>query len=177
MLQALLIDRFKIAMHRDMKDFPVYALILGKGALEDEAGAPDSDAEIADARKAPVNVSVSGGREGTSLNFGGGSSFAIRNNRIEARKLTMPAFADTLARFVDRPVVDMTELKGKYDFTLEFTPEEFRAMMVRAAITAGVTLPPEAMRALEGVSGNSLYAGIRAWASSWRGGRRRWKCW
>ena len=74
----------------------------------------------------------------------------------------MPAFADTLARFVDRPVVDMTELKGSYDFALEFTPEDFRAMMVRAAITAGVALPPEAMRALEGVSGNSLFAGIQS---------------
>jgi uncharacterized protein (TIGR03435 family) len=73
----------------------------------------------------------------------------------------MPAFADLLARFVDRPVVDMTALKGSYDFGMDFTPEDFRAMMVRGALTAGVALPPEAMRALEGVSGNSLFSAIQ----------------
>jgi len=45
-----------------------------------------------------------------------------------------------LARFADRPVVDMTELKGNYDFMLEFSPEDFRAMMIRSAIAAGDSL-------------------------------------
>lgn len=31
MLQALLADRFKLTLHRDSKEFPVYALIVGKG--------------------------------------------------------------------------------------------------------------------------------------------------
>jgi len=73
----------------------------------------------------------------------------------------MVAFADTLARFVDRPVVDFTDLKGTYDFTVSFTPEDFRAMMIRAAINAGVTLPPEALRLLEGVSDEGLFAAVQ----------------
>src|SRR5205085_5031387 len=89
-----------------------------------------------------------------------GSYFTLGNNRIEARKLTMTTFADMLARFVDRPVINVTELKGSYEFTIEFTPEDFRAMMIRSAITAGVPLPPEAMRLIEGGPGDSLFSAV-----------------
>src|SRR5580658_6488641 len=34
MMQALLADRFKLTMHRDSKEFPVYALIVGKGGVK-----------------------------------------------------------------------------------------------------------------------------------------------
>jgi uncharacterized protein (TIGR03435 family) len=68
----------------------------------------------------------------------------------------MTALADMLARFEDRPVVDMTDLKGNYDFTLECTPEDFRAMMIRSAIAAGVTLPPQALSLLDHASDGSL---------------------
>ena len=72
----------------------------------------------------------------------------------------MPTFADTLGRFLDRPAVDMTGLKGSYDFTMEFAPDDFRAMIIRSAIYAGVSLPAEALRALDSVSGDSLFAAI-----------------
>ena len=74
----------------------------------------------------------------------------------------MAALADSLARFVERPVVDMTGLKGTYDLTLEFTPEEYRVLLIRSALAAGVTLPPEAMRLLEGASDESLFKGLQA---------------
>jgi len=80
---------------------------------------------------------------------------------MEAKKLTMAYAAEMLGRFMDRPVVDLTELKGNYDFTLEFPPEEFQAMMIRSAITAGIVLPPEAMRALEGASSSSLFTAVQ----------------
>ena len=31
MLQSLLADRFKLVVHREMKEMPVYALVVGKG--------------------------------------------------------------------------------------------------------------------------------------------------
>ena len=46
----------------------------------------------------------------------------------------MSIMADALARFADRPAVYMTGLKGNSDFTMEFSPEDFRAMIIRAAI-------------------------------------------
>ncbi len=57
---------------------------------------------------------------------------------------------------MDRPVVDMTSLRGKYDFVLELSPEDFRAMSIRASISAGVALPPQAIQMAEAASGDSL---------------------
>ncbi|HEY2014518.1 MAG TPA: TIGR03435 family protein [Bryobacteraceae bacterium] len=160
MLQALLEDRFKIKLHRETKEFPVYALIVGKGGPKMKETPPDAGADSTAAPGA-VNVSASGGRGGVSINLGAGSSFTFANNKLEGRKLTMPRFADTLARFMDRPVVDMTQLPGVYDFTLDITPEDFMAMQIRAAITAGVVLPPQALAMLEGVSGDSFFAAVQ----------------
>ena len=66
----------------------------------------------------PLNWALSSG--GTTVNYGNGSAFSFGDNKFQAAKLTMPNLADTLARFVDRPVVDMTGLKGSYDFSFEF---------------------------------------------------------
>ena len=106
-------------------------------------------------------MSASGGRGGVSVNFGKGSSFTFADNKLEAKKLTMTAFADLLARFVDRPVVDRTELKGSYDFTIDLTPEDYMAMMIQSAVSAGVKLPPEALRFLDGATDDSLHNALR----------------
>ena len=101
-----------------------------------------------------MEVSATGGRSGTTVNYGNGSAFG--DNKFQAANLTMPNLADTLARFVDRPVVNMPGLKGSYDFSLEFQPEDFQAMMIRSAIAAGITLPPQALQFMERASGDSL---------------------
>ena len=162
MLQNLLADRFQLKFHKDKKDFPVYALVAGKdGVRMKKSEAEPPPAEGPDAPKpGAVNVTASGGRGGTTINFGNGSSFSIANNKFIGKKLSMAAFAETLGRFTDRPVMDGTGDTAVYDFEMEFTPEDFRAMMVRSAIAAGVTLPPEAMRMLE-ASGDSLFAALQ----------------
>jgi uncharacterized protein (TIGR03435 family) len=43
---------------------------------------------------------------------------------------------------------------------LTFTQEDFNAMMIRSAITAGVNLPPEALKALQYSSGDSLLGAL-----------------
>ena len=44
---------------------------------------------------------------------------------MPARSATMDDFAETLQRkILDRPVVDQSELTGKYDFVLTWTPDE-----------------------------------------------------
>ncbi len=96
-----------------------------------------------------------------TVNFGKGSSFGLSNNRFEIRKLSMDEFADSLGRFADRPVVNMTEAQGKYDFTVEMAPEDYRAILIRSAVNAGVTLPPEALRLLEGFSGESTFLALQ----------------
>jgi uncharacterized protein (TIGR03435 family) len=44
MLQALLADRFKLVVHRENKELPVYALVVGKGGLKMKESAPEPGA-------------------------------------------------------------------------------------------------------------------------------------
>lgn len=161
MLQTLLRERFQLKLHRDTKEFPVYALLVGKGGPKMKESALDADLSGAAPGKAPINVAVTGGREGTTVDMGRGASFSMVNNKIEGKKLNMTQLSETLARFEDRPIVDMTELTGTYDMSLEFSPEDFRTMMIRAAVVAGVSLPPEALKMLDGTSGDSLPTAIQ----------------
>jgi uncharacterized protein (TIGR03435 family) len=156
MLQNLLADRFAVKMHRDSKEFPVFGVVVGKGGLKMKESPLDPETQ------AGVSVAAEGSARGTTVNFGRGAYFSLADNKFEARKLTMAQLADSLGRFVERPVVDMTELKGTYDLTLEFTPEEYRVLLIRTALSAGVNLPPEVMRLLEGASDESLFKGLQA---------------
>lgn len=165
MLQALFEDRFQMKTHREKKEFAVYGLVIGKGGLKMKESAPDPETDAsgpADPGKNSVNVTASGGRGGTMVNLGKGSYFSFANNRIEGKKLTMVQFADLLSRFVDRPVVEMTQLTGTYDLALDFSPEDFRNMMIRSAIAAGVVLPPEAMQLLAGASDEGLFNALQS---------------
>ena len=159
MLQRLIEDRFQMKMHREKKDFPVYALEIAKGGLKAQKSAPDPDAAKADA-STPVNTNVNGSGQGVSIDFGRGSSYTFANSRFEGKKLTMANLARSLELYTDRPVVDMTDLSGAYDFTLDVTAEDYQAMLIRAAVTAGLTLPPEALRLLDGASTPSLFEAL-----------------
>jgi len=155
MLQALLEERFQMKTHRETKELPVYALIVGKGG----AKLTESPADAVGGPGEPVARAASGSQKGVSIDLGNGSSFTVAGNRLDAKKITTASFADALARFVDRPVLDLTGLKGSYDFALDVSPEDFSAMIVRSAISAGVSLPPQAMRALD-ASGDTLFGAI-----------------
>ena len=155
MMRSLLEERFNLKIHRDKKDFPVYVLEVAKGGLKMQESAPDPDLATPDA-KAPVNVTGSGGSQGIAINYGRGTSYTFANNRFEAKRFTMELFSANLERFVDRPIVDMTNLKGVYDIVLDVTQEDYRSMLIRAGLNAGVSLPPEALRLLDGASVASL---------------------
>jgi uncharacterized protein (TIGR03435 family) len=161
MLQTLLTERFQIKMHREPKEFSVYALIVGKGGAKMKEAPIETDGDQPGQPQPAINVNVSGGRGGVRIDRGRGSYFAFGDNQIEGRKLTMLDFADTLGRFMDRPVIDKTELKGAYDFNIKLTPEDYTAMLIRSALAAGVVMPPEALRALEFSSGDSLSSAIQ----------------
>jgi uncharacterized protein (TIGR03435 family) len=156
MVQALLADRFGMKFHRETKDFPVYALVVGKAGLKMKESPPDPAADPADERKS-FDMTTSASQTGTTINYGNGMYMTFGNNAFVGRKLPASAMAETLGRFVDRPVVDMTELKGNYDFRMDFSPEDFGAMMIRAAVAAGVTLPPEALKLMDASNGDSLF--------------------
>lgn len=155
MLQALLRDRFQMKMHRETKEFPVYALIIGRGELKLKAS-PADKAAGSERPEQSVNVAANGSGTRTVVSYGNGSYFTLGADKFESKKLPMAIIADALARFADRPVVDMTDLKGNYNFTMEFSPEDFRAMMIRAAIAQGMVLSSEALKLADASSGDTL---------------------
>jgi uncharacterized protein (TIGR03435 family) len=159
MLQSLLVDKFGLKSHRDTKEFPVYALEIAKGGLKMKE--TELDTGTNGTEKPGVNVAASGSAAGVTVNLGGGSYYSFANNRFEGKKLAMQRFVDILVRFMDRPVVDMTGLTGNYDFVLDVSPEDYNAMLIRAALTSGIVLPPQALRALDVSSGDSLFSALQ----------------
>jgi uncharacterized protein (TIGR03435 family) len=152
MLQALLAERFRLKAYREMKEFPIYALEVAKTGFKATQTATADVVETADA----VNVAAGGTAAGVAISFGEGSSFALGTSSFEVKKLSMRIMADMLTRFLDRPVVDMTNLKGGYDLVLPIAPEERMPMLIRSAVAAGVILPPQALALLDGSSMGSL---------------------
>jgi uncharacterized protein (TIGR03435 family) len=153
MLQALLAERFQLKFHKEQREFSVYALVQGKGPLKLTPVPPDAETGAA---PAPLEVSGGGSAAGVGVNLGHGSSWSFAPNRFEAKKLSMEVFAENLERFADRPIVDKTGLKGQFDFGFDINPEDYRPMLIRSAISAGVSLPPQAYRLLDGSSSASL---------------------
>jgi uncharacterized protein (TIGR03435 family) len=159
MLQKLLEERFALKFHHDKKDFPVYAMIVTKPEKLKES-AHESDEDKAAAAKAPVEVAATGSGKGVNVNYGHGSYVSFADNKLEISKMAMPLLTDWLTRFLDRPVLDKTGLTGNYDFKIEITPEDYRTMLIRSAVAAGVVLPPEALKLLDNATDESLHSAL-----------------
>ena len=149
-------------MHRETRELPVYELGVVKGGPRFQpSSAPAAPAEAVGEKPPAVNVTASGSGNGVGVDLGGGSSFAFGNNKLEVRKMTMFQFADVLTRFVDRPVMDRTDLTGSYDIALDIPPDDYLGLMVRSAVNAGVTLPPQALRLLDNANADPLSGPLR----------------
>lgn len=133
MLQTLLEERFQLKIHREKRDFPVYGLVLGKGSLK-ITELPKDDAAQA---SAPFDMKAGGSPNGVTVDLGGGRSWSFVPNKFEVHRLTMDDFASSLERFSDRMVVDMTGLKGRYDFAFDINPDHYQPMLIRSAIRGG----------------------------------------
>jgi uncharacterized protein (TIGR03435 family) len=157
MLQALLRERFQLKVRREQRELPVYALTLAKNGRK---LTPSTLKEV-DA-SAPVEITGSGGNNGVVLDLGGGSFFSLAADAITARHITMTDFVDTLTRFVDRTVIDATGLTGRYDLTVKMTREEYDTTLLRSAVSAGIRLPPQVLRALDAAPANPVGPALEA---------------
>jgi uncharacterized protein (TIGR03435 family) len=144
MLQSLLAERFKMTMHRDSKERSVYALVLAKGGSKMTPYKPDPELAAA------ANGAVSGSNEAT-VKVGGGSQTVSdgtgmqqkvspspdgKSMHIEINKVSMGLLCDALFRFVGRPLVDMTGLKGDYNVTLDISMADIMAMQKAVGLGA-----------------------------------------
>jgi uncharacterized protein (TIGR03435 family) len=158
MLRTLLADRFDVKVHRETREVPVYALEIARGGLKMKELPPDPALDLE--QQGADNMSMTIQSTGGVYNLGNGAYFSVGDKGFEAEKLSMLSLSRAIRPFLDRPVLDMTNLKGAYDFVLNVTPEDRIGMMIRSAINAGVTLPPQALKALDNASGDSFTAAL-----------------
>ena len=170
MLQALLAERFKLEIHKETKEQKVYAMVVGKGGIKmTETAAP---APVPDDPSAPkpgvtgsssvaVSVSKSGGSEvstGTGLRQKVTPTADGKSVRFEISKASMSLLSEGLTPLVDRPILDMTELKGDYDLSFELP----MADVIAAQRAAGANVPQAAPGDTAADPVGSIYTAIQS---------------
>ena len=111
MIQKLLTDRFQLKFHFEKRELPVYAVRIGK-----------TGAKLTPSQDDPKGI--------PGWNFGRNASGMI----MAFHNSPMSQFTALLQNSTDRPVVDESGLTGRYDFSLNFTPD--------AAMAASLGGPP-----------------------------------
>ena len=123
MLQALLEDRFKLRIHRETRDVPVYALTIAQSGLKltpfkEGSCTPVDRTQFAPFSAPPTpeqalkNCHARGTKEGLNL-------------KIEAHGMTLDEFSKIFldTHTLGRPVINKTGLTGRFDFRLEYAPD------------------------------------------------------
>jgi uncharacterized protein (TIGR03435 family) len=112
-LQPLLADRFKLKVHTEIKQLPVYELVVAKGGPKlKEATAGDT---YANGIKGPDGV-------------GRGGMVRMGRGQLTAQGVPMTSVVNMLSQQLHRTVIDKTGLAGKYDLELNWTPDDGEGM-------------------------------------------------
>lgn len=98
MLQTLIAERFDLAVKREEKPSPVYALVVRKAGVAKQSATEDDPECKRDQQEIVL-------------------SYACRNVTMASLAERLPMVARA---YFDKPVVDRTGLKGAYDFRLEW---------------------------------------------------------
>ena len=146
MVRALLADRFKLAIHREAKEFSVYALTIAKAGLKLHEATPGDTYEHA----------FQGGpaRAGEIMDIIG-TEPAGNTMTIYGFGVSMSALAHDLGTKAGQIVQDKTGLTGNYDFTLKYWLK-----LIRTG-PDGTPDPQSAAAASEPAGGPSLFTAIQ----------------
>jgi uncharacterized protein (TIGR03435 family) len=119
MLQSLLADRFKLALHRETRELPIYALTVTKGGLKPPPPKAGSCVTIDPNAPPPP---------GTPLGFPCGKVGVMGSPsgllQMQGGKVPMTELVRILAMVLGRPIADRTGVTGEFDVHLDFTPDE-----------------------------------------------------
>jgi uncharacterized protein (TIGR03435 family) len=118
MMQKMLVERFKLVVRHEQKVFPVFGLIVGKNGIKFKE-VPDADSHNSNSN----------------------------NTHYVGTCVSMSTFAEFLSRRMERPVFDMTGLKGFYDLKLDWTentaagePQQFPELAIAVQEQLGLRL-------------------------------------
>jgi uncharacterized protein (TIGR03435 family) len=149
MLQSLLEDRFKLKIHRETKDIPIYALTVAKGggklrAFKEGSCNPYDITATFPPPPPPENPCRNRGttNQGTLT--------------IDAQANTLDDFARFVLGVMDRPVINKTGIKGRFDFHLEYKPDDASSPIERGGNSAGGPDAPS-----DASSGESIFTALQ----------------
>jgi uncharacterized protein (TIGR03435 family) len=113
MMQAILEDRFKLKIHRETRQGPIYELALGKGSpklkpLQDRSCTPAHVGR-------PLPPLTSGQHYCRNL---------VSRRSVDFEGGTLSMFAGLLNLILDRPVIDKTGITNYFEIHLVFSPDD-----------------------------------------------------
>ena len=151
MIQNLLIDRFQLKVHREMREMPIYELSVAKGGPKLKLAPPDTPRQegvsgmpALDKDKFPV---IPPGRAGM-LSIDGRA-------RWQDPDADIAELAKMLARELGKPVTDATGLKGRYGISLDWIQED-----AAAAVTDAEVAGPE-IGATDAALGPNIFTALK----------------
>ena len=128
MWQTLLADRFKLKLHRQTRELPVYVLTAAKNGFKLPAAKPADCISFPPGTK-PRHIP---GKVDCGYVFGPAFGLSAENSRaypaglglgMVGRKVGIADLSRHLALILDRPILDKTGLTGEFDLYLNFTPD------------------------------------------------------
>ncbi len=114
-LQALLADRFKLTLHRETKDLPVYELLVAEGGPK--------------LKEAALASIIPDGNNGPESPLPPKGMMKMGPGELTDHGTTLAPLVEQLSWQLGHTVLDKTGLKGNYDFSLRWTPSPSEAGM------------------------------------------------
>jgi len=130
MMRGMLEDRFKLQVHREMRKFSAYNLVLAKGGLKLKEsiatdgcsrGAASVQGKTCGPRAEGFGIASAASREGE------GRIMTSPTGLMAGKNVRMDWLASAAGQQTGEIVLDKTGLAGTYDFRMEFSPVNLRA--------------------------------------------------
>jgi uncharacterized protein (TIGR03435 family) len=124
MMRALLAERFKLVLHNETKDSPIYALIMARsdGRLGPSLTKSEANCDGAGPGRGRGGPPPPPGPPQPGDRMACGIRIGLGNIAVGGSPLSQ--FANSLGMFAGRVVQDRTGLTGNYDFNLTWTPDQ-----------------------------------------------------
>src|ERR1017187_3625028 len=128
MLQNLLTERFRMSVHLATKQTQGYALVVGKSGPKLTKAKDDAPSA-------------------RSMGF-------TSSGHLTWQAATLADFAKSLSTFLGRPVDDMTGIQGKFDITLDASPDSLPGLRSFGTAQADADPKPSILAAIRGLGLN-----------------------
>ncbi len=150
MMQSLLADRFKLTLSHETKELPIYVLSVASNGPK-----------LQQAKDTPPASDLPNPPDGPKAQQLRGARFRMSGRgELTVNDAPVAMLADMLSRQLGRLVLDKTGLKGNYDFTLKWTPDENQKQAFMGPGGPGEARPQSDAAPAPDASGPSIFTAL-----------------